>query len=384
MSISSQPVFRSCPDYEDDHCKEALLSILNELGGLDWITPGMTIGIKVNLCAGRKPEAAATTHPALVSALVSLLCERGARVIVGDSPGEPFTPVVLNRIYSVCGMNRVREAGALLNDNYDHQEVSFSDGVSVQSFECCTWLSQCDAIINFCKLKSHGLMGMTAAVKNLYGIIPGTRKSEYHFMHPDPGDFANLLCDLNEYLKPRLVLVDAVQVMEGNGPTQGTPRFMGLLIGGINPYEVDRFCASLLGVDEYEIPYLAAAKKRGLLSEEDPYNTTQITAPYALKDFVRSGATSSWFLEDDKDSFGKKVLKKGLYYIMRSRPVPDSSCTGCGHCAKGCPANAIIIKNKKAHIRRSQCVRCFCCQEFCPFGAMKAERSLIAKLASGK
>ena len=55
-------------------------------------------------------------------------------------------------------------------------------------------------------------------------------------------------------------------------------------------------------------------------------------------------------------------------------------CTGCGHCAKICPANAIMIVGKKAVIDRKKCVRCFCCQEFCPKGAMKVGRTALSKL----
>ena len=67
---------------------------------------------------------------------------------------------------------------------------------------------------------------------------------------------------------------------------------------------------------------------------------------------------------------------------MRSKPVPDDSCIACGHCVKGCPANAIEIVKGKARIDRKKCVRCFCCQEFCPTGAMKVKRSLAARIIS--
>ena len=163
--------------------------------GLDWVKPSMRIGVKLNLCSARKPEHAATTHPVMAAELAKLLIERGAEVVLGDSPGEPFTPAILKLVYNTTGVRLCEEVGGKLNDDFSHHTVSFPEGKSVKQFEYCTWLSNCDAVISFSKLKSHGLMGMTAAVKNLYGVIPGTMKSEYHFMHQDPNDFADMLVD---------------------------------------------------------------------------------------------------------------------------------------------------------------------------------------------
>lgn len=36
--------------------------------------------------------------------------------------------------------------------------------------------------------------------------------------------------------------------------------------------------------------------------------------------------------------------------------------------------------NGKPRIDRKKCIKCFCCQEFCPVGAMKVHRSPIARL----
>ena len=379
---SKLPVIAECPAYESASVRKALTEAIDMIGGLDWVKPGMKIGVKLNLCSARKPEHAATTHPVMAAELTKLLIERGAQVVLGDSPGEPFTPAMLKLVYSTTGMKLCEEAGGRLNDDFSHHEVSFPEGKSVKKFEYCSWLTDCDAVISFSKLKSHGLMGMTAAVKNLYGVIPGTMKSEYHFMHRDPADFADLLIDLNEYVRPILCLCDAVEIMEGNGPTQGTPRHLGLLLAGRNSYELDRLCAALLNIPEDEIPYMTAAKRRGLLSAEGAADHAAEAARYGITDFVRSGATSGWFTPTDGDKIIKKVLKKGLYILMRSKPVPDDSCIACGHCVKGCPAKAIKIVKGKARIERKKCVRCFCCQEFCPTGAMKVKRSLVARIAS--
>ena len=377
---SRAPALAPCPDYAPETVRAALEAAVAAAGGLDWVRPGMRIGIKLNLCTARKPEAAATTHPVPAAELTRLLVERGAEVVLGDSPGGPFVGALIHRLYETTGLQACVEAGGKLNEDFGYTEVEYPEGKSLGRFAYVNWLRDCDAVINFCKLKAHGMMGMTAAVKNLYGVIPGTYKSEYHYRHEDPMDFADMLVDLDEYVKPRLHLVDAVEIMEGNGPTQGTPRHLGLLLADTDPYRLDRLCAALLGVKEREIPYLEAAKRRGLLSEDDPA-LAALAAPYALQDFQRSGATASWFAQSESDRGLRKVLKRGLYLVFRSRPAPDRSCTGCGKCARDCPAGAITVERGRAKVDRNKCIRCFCCQEFCPTGAMKVRRSFVARLS---
>ena len=368
-----------CADYTPETVRAALKTAIDAAGGLDWVKPGMRIGVKLNLCAAKKPEAAATTHPVAAAELTRLLTERGAQVVLGDSPGGPFVAPLIRRLYETTGLSLCEAAGGALNEDLGYTEVEFPEGKSLRRFAFVDWLRSCDAVINFCKLKSHGMMGMTAAVKNLYGVIPGTHKSEYHFKYEDPMRFADMLVDLNEFVKPRLCLCDAVEIMEGNGPTMGTPRPLGLILAGRDPYRLDRLCAALLGVAEREIPYLEAAKRRGLLAESDPA-LAALAAPYALTDFRRSGATASWFARSEDDRGLKKALKRGLYLAFRSHPEPGRDCTGCGKCAKDCPAKAITLRNGRAKIDRRACICCFCCQEFCPTGAMKVRRSAVARL----
>ena len=101
-------VIRPCAEYTEECCRAALLAVLEPLGGLDWVQPGMKIAVKANLITALKPEAAATTHPALLAALVRLLTERGAEVRVGDSPGGVFSKPYVDRVYAVCGLEAVK------------------------------------------------------------------------------------------------------------------------------------------------------------------------------------------------------------------------------------------------------------------------------------
>ena len=93
-----------CPDYSDAAVTAALDAVITPLGGLDWVKKGMTVAIKANLVTFMKPEKAATTHPSLLCALTRRLVERGARVIVGDSPGGLYNAAFVGKVYSVCSV----------------------------------------------------------------------------------------------------------------------------------------------------------------------------------------------------------------------------------------------------------------------------------------
>ena len=332
----------------------------------------MRVGIKLNLCAGLKPERAATTHPVMAAELTKMLVQRGAHAVLGDSPGEPFSPVVLGRIYGAAGLRLCEEAGGELNRDFSHQTVEYPEAVTAKRFEYCSWLASCDAVISFCKLKSHGLMGMTAAVKNIYGVIPGTMKSEYHFRYPDPMAFAEIsrpASGLEHYFS---------HMWEMMALERGEPYDLHGIQVGVGTLLTLRIYQKLLSVEERELLYLEAAKRRGLLPPDG--EIPEAAAPFRIEDFKRSGATSSWFALDPGDRPVKRLLKKGLAVLLRSRPKLYDGCVGCGHCAKLCPAGAITIRGGKAVIDRKKCVRCFCCQEFCPSGAMRVQRTVIARL----
>lgn len=66
---------------------------IDAAGGLDRVTPGMRVALKLNLVSAMKPEEAATVHPAVVCALVRMLQARGAHVVLGRAaPAGCTTP----------------------------------------------------------------------------------------------------------------------------------------------------------------------------------------------------------------------------------------------------------------------------------------------------
>ena len=365
-----------CKTYNVEAVKPALEEALNAVNGLDFVMPGMKIIIKPNLVSFKKPDAAATTHPALLEALVEMLLARGADVTIGDSPGGPHSLPLLNRVYAATGMDRVEKLGAKLNRNMNEKNVDFLEGKVLKNFTYTEYLDEADAIIDFCKLKSHGMLGMSAAVKNLFGTIPGLKKPEVHYKFQNDAEFADMLVDLNEYFKPRLAICDAVVGMEGNGPTAGTPRQIGAIIASKSTYYADVVGAELIGMNIDGLPTLQAAYERGF-------------APASSKNLRVYGDIRALTVDDFKAPpvRGLSFMRKGnvLHFISKAalehKPtLKKRLCVGCGECARMCPAKAIGMKNKKPHINREKCIRCFCCQEFCPRADMVAHRPLAAKV----
>ena len=371
-----------CPDYTEASGQQALSQVLAPFGGLAWVEPGMRIVIKANLVSAMRPERSATTHPVLLCALVRMLVRRGAQAIVGDSPGGLYHPRYVERVYSAAGMAAVEEAGGVLNRDFSEADARNPQARVCRNFRYTAYLDRADAIINFCKLKTHGMMAMSCGAKNMFGAIPGTTKPEYHFRYPDPRDFARMIVDLDEYFAPRLTIVDAVDCMAANGPTSGTPRHMGALVAGESPHKVDLFCAGLIGLKREEVPTLEAALERDLI----PASAEELTVlgdprQFAIPDFQRIATGNSHLFKGDGRSLAKRIRGEVLQRLLTQRPaLKASKCVGCGLCGKICPAKAIEMRGKRPQIDRGKCIRCFCCQEFCPHGAMYVHRTALVRL----
>ncbi len=382
-----------CPSYDVEAVKSSLDKVLDSIGGLDFVKPGMKIGIKANLVAAMDPDKSATTHPMVLRRLCELLLERGATVVIGDSPGGIYTEGFLKGVYRTCGLEKlVKELDpsgvkVSLNQDFSVKNAEFMDAVSIKTFIYTGWLDSMDAIINVSKLKTHAMMGMSCAVKNMFGTIPGTTKPEYHMRFPEEKAFANIMVDLNEFFKPALYVVDAIDGMEGNGPTAGEKRHIGAVLASKKPYALDMACAELIGMGYADVGTLVAAGERKLGPKD--INEVEVVgsalSDLKISDFKRATIHQSITFEG-KGIFGK-IESVALKIALTTKPlVKKDECIGCKKCFETCPAKAITMveggKNGLPQIDRSKCIKCFCCQEFCPKGAMKVHYNLLGKLVN--
>ncbi len=364
-----------CGSYEAAEVRAALIRALEPLGGLSFVQPGMRIGLKANLVAPKSYHSGAVTHPVLLAELTRLIRERGGEIVIGDSPGGPFTAAYLRSVYLPAGLSLAEKAGAKLNLDTHLCTADFPAGAVLKQITYTGWLADCDAVITCAKLKTHAMLGMTGAVKNQFGIVPGLMKPEYHALYPKMQDFCNMLLDLNEFIKPRLALIDGVTGMEGNGPTAGTARQVGCLIASDSVYHADVAMAHIMGLTPGDMPLIHTAHQRGLGPETlDELTLCGDIAPFVKQDYrnLDIGGVSFGGREDSVLS----QLVRG--FLMRRPKVHPAACVGCGLCAKNCPAHAIHM-DRAPKFDYTKCIRCFCCQEMCPREAISVKTTFLSR-----
>jgi glycosyltransferase involved in cell wall biosynthesis/Flp pilus assembly protein TadD/GT2 family glycosyltransferase/ferredoxin len=220
-------------------------------------------------------------------------------------------------------------------------------------------LLDADGIINVPKAKTHVFTYFTGALKNLYGVIPGLKKAEYHKEFPGITEFSGFLNDLNDALasKTRLVVMDAVWGMEGNGPTAGRKKRGNFIAAGCDNVCVDLMTCSLLGLDASQsLPLVEGATRwfgDGAIHLNNAGDAAGTIQPEPFTPPIHESQEA--FI----NAYGSilPVLKR-------------DKCVQCGKCVRACPVQAI----KDFAIQADECIKCLCCFEMCPNGAINLVR----------
>ncbi len=215
---------------------------------------------------------------------------------------------------------------------------------------------------------------MTCAVKNMFGSIPGFRKSEYHRDAPKPGDFARVIADIYSLTKPHLSIVDAVVCMEGDGPSSGNPKYLGLLFAGTDAVALDMVAAKIMGFKDGEIEITSTAQEKGLGAESfsEMEMVGERFAELSLPKFV---LPSNRLLK-----LIPRFLLAPIKPLVWVRPaILDGNCINCNICVDNCPTNTIQKGEKKPSFDYTDCINCMCCHELCPEKAVFLKKSWIAK-----
>lgn len=366
------------PSYDQPLVNKAVQEHLERFNLLAKLSPDTKVLIKPNLLMKRTPGEFTTTHPSIVEAVIIWLRENGiTKITVADSPGGPYTVSALKGIYHASGMADVcQRHNVTLNMDTSSRNLDNKKGKLVKQFPIITPVCDADFIIDICKLKTHAMTGLSGAVKNLFGTIPGLTKPGFHARFPEKAPFCSMLVDLCETIRPGFVLVDAIQAMEGNGPSGGTLRETGLILASDNPYELDYCLCKIIGVAPESILTVKESISRGLCSGDfDRLNL--IGALPNLKPF-RVPRESSLDFTTFLPPMIRRPVRSFVFHYLSAKPVIlIAKCIGCGKCAESCPQKTIQIKSKKAKIQYRNCIRCYCCHEMCPVKAIDIRKGFI-------
>ncbi|HEY9053965.1 MAG TPA: DUF362 domain-containing protein, partial [Rectinemataceae bacterium] len=246
----------------------------------------------------------------------------------------------------------------------------------VKSFGLASAAEDCDLILNLPKLKTHRLMLYTGAIKNLLGLVPGLGKSSMHLRFPDRERFGIMLVDLAFSLPKVFSLMDGVLAMEGEGPGDGDPRHLGLVLAARKAAHLDWAASSLLGYDPRRIAYISDAFERSGRNPASPHLSigpmdfdSARAEGFAILPYggPESAAIAAM------PAFARPFLKS----VLSDRPIfLSEACVGCGACVGICPAGALDLVREAGGINRVRiddgaCITCFCCHEVCPAHAIR-------------
>ncbi|MFC2014773.1 DUF362 domain-containing protein [Chloroflexota bacterium] len=368
-----------CDTYDNKLVNNAVREGINLLGGIDkFVNKGEKIVIKPNVLIGSKPEKCICTHPAVFRAVSIVLKEADVILSYGDSSGfgRCLTNMKMGGFKSVAD-----ELGIIIADFDKGKPVIHREALLNTSFFVANGVLESDGLVSVSKLKTHGLTRFTGAVKNQFGCIPGIRKGQLHIHMADPYDFATMLVDLNTFIKPRLYIMDGIMAMEGNGPRNGNPKKLGVLLFSDDPIALDAVACKIIHLNPSDVPTSQPGEKAGL-------------GTYHLQNIEILGNNIESFVDENFDVVRKPPIPTSsgrvrtfLRNQLSPKPVIDVMiCNNCGTCVKQCPVNPKAVnwfgedKSRPPTHKYDRCIRCYCCQELCPEEAINVKETILSRV----
>ncbi len=364
--MSTVFVRKSPTDYNYQALKPVIFEIMDSaVGGA--IQKNSRVVIKPNLLAPATPDKAVVTHPLIVKAVVEYLLDKGAKPQISDSPASGSMMKVLKN----SGIINALEG---LNVEYKEFKTSiyFDIGKPFKKISIAEDALNADIFINLPKLKTHTQMLLTLGVKNLFGCIVGLKKPEWHLRAGvDREMFAGLLVKIQKAVSPTITILDGILAMEGQGPGKsGKPRKLGVVMGSKDTVAIDIVVCRMLGIKPDNLLTNKIAGEEGFIKADEIIINGHLPE---LRDFK--------FPEITPIVFGPKRAHGFMRRHLVQRPVCDNSaCKMCGGCWNYCPARAIKPGGIKIRFDYEKCIRCYCCIEVCPHGALSAHETITGKI----
>lgn len=229
---------------------------------------GRSVLLKPNFVEPSRWAPHVTTHPAMIAAAAEVFRRWGAQVAVGEAPGHVRdTEMALVE----SGVADAIDAAKIAFRDLNYEDAAWIKNAGrnckLAGFHLPRSVVEADLIVSMPKLKTHHWVGLTASLKNMYGVLPGIHygwpKNVLHH-----AGIPETVCDINASLPKTIAIVDGILCMEGDGPIMGTPKPLGLIAIGANPTAVDATCARVMGLEPKRVSYLKLASGRlGPLAE---------------------------------------------------------------------------------------------------------------------
>jgi uncharacterized protein (DUF362 family) len=236
---------------------------LEELGVTRRHVRGKRVLLKPNLVETAVGQACINTHPALVVAAAEAFRRLDAvRVFVAEGQGHRRDSWL---VLDESGMGPALAEAELefVDLNHDDVEAVANAGTwtNLDQLYLPKTLLSADLLVSMPKLKTHHWAGVTCAMKNLFGVMPGVfygwPKNVLHSV-----GIANAILDINTTVPAALAIVDGIVGMEGDGPIMGAPKPVGAVVIGRNLPAVDATCVRLMDLNPYGVRYLTEASGR--------------------------------------------------------------------------------------------------------------------------
>lgn len=374
--MAAQVSIVKCPTYDETEVLKGLRRSIDLIGGIQsFVKKGDRILLKPNLLYGKAPDKAVTTHPAVIRGIIQIVKEAGGIPSLGDSPGIGNSIGVAEK----AGIKKVAEAMGCPIIEFNRPVLPPErKGRTFKNIEIDQAIFEADVIINLPKWKTHAQMLLTLGVKNLFGCIPGPRKALWHLKAGENHKlFAQMLVDIYLMIQPSLTILDGIVGMEGNGPNSGDPVPLGLLLASPDPLHLDQVVCDLIGISRK-----ALLTNRVALEQELGKNGIEMKGErledVKIRHFRLPNLTRvDWYIPG--------FLKKALKNALNAKPVIDGKiCKLCNQCVEFCPPEALKGNEKGLVFDYGKCIRCFCCQEICPEGAITVQPGWALNLVGRK
>ena len=335
---------QKCDTYSDSN--RVLRNILDEFSG-DF-RAGERVLVKANMLSPRPAERAVTTRAEIVRGVLKFLLEMGTKPFVADSPAVGSAV----KVAQACGIMEVCQE--LSVPVIDLNNPIKKDGQVYKRINISSVVFDADKVVNIAKLKTHAQMVLTLGVKNTFGCVPGLEKSRWHVRCGTNENFAKLLVDVHLLVNPVLTVIDGVEGMEGDGPSNGEKKRFGLIAASKNAFALDHAIAARLGVKPESVYTINESMQRKLIEKYE-----------VVGDWEGSIKLPSTSHVLPIPGFLKKIVRS----TVRVPKINKRRCVSCRICEKRCPVHAIDIDAHRVDTRK--CIRCYVCHEVCPENAIR-------------